>query len=304
MFFRKVSPLTTLLLIVVLGCEHTKSVLQPVDTIVPLSPDINQSLIHYWQVTTIDGKPITEGLSQLQTLVAEHVNDEIDISFSGIVTNPIFRCNADGTWELEVYYDLFCERSPILDNDSNFPNIPGLGNIDPNTLSELGIIHPIIIENSSLVFIRLLVGGTYIAGYDTEKQSNVLVFETDMHTEVHIHHENPYSDFNITCIPEDPCDLNFYPAFTADLDWRVFEDEPLSKLFSTPLFDTETDTPVVYTWDMVTSEGTPEDFYLERGWGAGSSFLPEDALLVRRTVRLYSQGQEDINLRRTDERID
>ncbi len=304
MIFRKVSLLTTLFLIAVLGCEYTKPVMHPEDTIVPLSLEMNQTLMQNWRVTTIDGAAFSDSLSQLQTLVAEHVSDEINISFSGTVTNPIFRFNADGTWELEVYYDLFCERSPILNNDPNSHIIPELGNIDPNILSELGITHPSIIENSSLVFIRLIVGGTYIAGYDTEKQSNVLIFETEKPTQVTIYHENPYSDFGITCIPEYPCDLNFYPAFTADLDWSIFDDEPLSKLFSTPLFDTQIATPVVYTWDTVTSEGTPEDFYLERGWGAGSSFLPEDASLIRRTIRLYSQGQEDINFRRTDERTD
>ena len=283
MIFRKVGLLTTLFIIVFVGCDHTKSVLRPVDTIVPLSPEMSQALVQHWRVTTIDGEAFSESLSQMQTLVAEHVSEHIDISFRGTVTNPIFQFNADGTWRLDVYYELFCERYSALDNAHYIS-------------SE--------IENSSLVFIRLLVGGTYIAGYDTEKQSNVLFFETDKPTEVHIHHENPYSDFGITCIPEFPCNLNFYPAFTADLDWRIFEDEPLSKLFSSPLFDTQTDTPVVYTWDMVTSEGTPEDFYRERGWGAGSNFLPEGASLIRRTIRFYSQGQEDISLRRTNERTD
>lgn len=289
MIFKKVSLLSTILLIVFFGCDHTKSVLQPVDPIIPLSPGMSDTLMQHWRVTNIDGEAITESLSQLQTLISEHVSDEMNISFlssdemnisfQGIFANSNFQFNADGTWRLEVYYYLDCERIPV-------PDV-----VDP-------------IANSSLVFITFLVDGTYIVGYDTEKQSNVLVFETDKHTEVHIDHVNPYSDFDITCIPEDPCDLNFYPAFTADLDWSIFEDEPLSKLFSSPLFDTEIDTPVVYTWDMVTSEVTPEDFYTEQEWWAGSSTFPEDITLIRRTIRLYFHGQEDIILRRTDEITD
>lgn len=257
MVFRKVSLLTTLFLIVVLGCEYTKPVLQPVDTIVPLSPEMSHTLMAHWSVTTIDGEAFSDSFSQLQTLVAEHVSDQMNISFTGSVINPNFWFNADGTWRLEVIYDLSCERIPVLD-----------------------IVDPI--ANSSLVFIRLLVGGTYIAGYDTEKQSNVLIFETEKPTQVTIYHENPYDESDLTCIPEYPCDLNIFPPFTADLDWRIFEDDPLSKLFSSPLFDTETDTPVVYTWDMVTSGD------------AG----------VHYTIRLYSQGQEDIILGRTDEVLD
>lgn len=258
MIIRKVSLLTTLLLIAVLGCEYTKPVLQPVDTIVPLSPEMSQTLIQdWWSVTTIDGAAFSDSLSQLQTLVAEHVSDQMNIYFLRPVINPNFRFNADETWRLEVYYELSCERIPVLDV------------VDP-------------IANSSLVFIRLLVGGTYIAGYDTEKQSNVLIFETDKHTEVRIDHENPYNK-RITCLDPDLCpEPVIYPAFTADLDWRVFEDKPLSKLFSSPLFDTQTDTPVVYTWDLVISED------------AG----------VHYTIRLYSQGQADIILGRTDEVLD
>lgn len=37
MIIKRVSLLTILLLIAVLGCEYTKPVLQPVDTIIPLS---------------------------------------------------------------------------------------------------------------------------------------------------------------------------------------------------------------------------------------------------------------------------
>ena len=264
MFFRRVSLLMTLFLIVFFGCEYTKTVLQPVDTIVPLSSEMNQTLMQHWWVTKIDGEAITESLSQLQILITEHVSEDIKISFLDSFTNPSFQFKVDGTWKLEVNYHLDCERIPVLDE-----------------------VNPI--ENSAVVFIRLLVGGTYIAGYDIEKQSNVLIFETDKHTDFHIHHVNPYSDFGRICIPElptpeFPCPQPvIYPAFTEDLDWSVFEDEPLSKIFSSPLFDTQTDTPVVYTWDMVISEDTP---------GVGY------------TIRLYSQGQEDIILSRTDVVID
>ncbi len=208
------SLLTLLLLIAVLGCEYTKPVLQPVDTIVPLSLEMNHTLMQHWSVTTIDGKAFSDSLSQLQTLVAEHVSDQMNISFTGPVINPNFWFNADGMWRLEVVYDLSCERIPVLD-----------------------IVDPI--ANSSLVLIRLVVGGTYIAGYDTEKQSNVLIFETDKHTEVLIHHVNPYSESPIICVPTYPIyfpcpEPSVYPAFTSDLDWRIFEDKPLSKLFSSP----------------------------------------------------------------------
>ena len=257
MIFRKVSLLTTLLLIAFLGCEYTKPVLQPVDTIVPLSPEMSHTLMQHWSVTTIDGAAFSESFSQLQTLVAEHVSDRMNISFSDTIIYPGFRFKADGTWELEVSYHLACQRIPVLDV------------VDP-------------IANSSYVDIILSVGGTYIAGYDTEKQSNVLIFETDKHTEVHIYHLNPYS-VPMTCLDADLCPHPvIYPAFTADLDWRIFEEEPLSKLFSSPLFDTQTDTPVVYTWDFVTT--------VDAG--------------VHYTIRLYSQGQQDIILGRTDEVLD
>ncbi len=284
MIFRKVSLLATFLLIVFFGgCDQTKSVLHPVDTIAPFSPEMNHTLMEQWRVTSIDGDAISESLSRLQTLVAEYVSEDINISFYGTVTNPIFRLNADGTWKLSVYYNLFCDRNPEQSS---------LEPVDP-------------IENSSLVFIRLSVGGTYIAFFDTEKQSNVLFFETEKHTQGTIYHENPYTE-NYTC----PADgfgcpaLKFYPAFTADLDWSIFDENPLSHLFSSVLLDTQIDTPVVYTWDMVTSEGTREDYNTERGWGAGSDILSEGFPLVRWTFRLYSQGQEDIVLRRTGERTD
>ena len=164
MILRKVSLLTTLLLITVLGCEYTKPVMHPEDTIVPLSPEMSHTLMAHWGVSTIDGEAFSESLSQLQTLVAEHVSDEIDISFSGIVTNPIFRFNADGTWELDVDYSLGCEHNSATVTDSY-----------------------------AEVSIRIIVGGTYIAGYDTKKQSNVLIFETDKHTEVVIRHFNNLS---------------------------------------------------------------------------------------------------------------
>ena len=264
MILRKVSLLTILLLIAVLGCEYTKPVLQPEDTIVPLSPEMSQTLMQdWWSVTTIDGAAFSESLSQLQTLVAEHVSDQMNISFLRPVINPNFRFNADGTWRLEVYYDLACERIPVLDV------------VDP-------------IANSSLVLIRFILGGTFTAGYDTKKQSNVLIFETDKHTEVVIHHVNPYNEPLHhepvpVCLDADSCPRSiFYSAFTSDLDWRIFEDKPLSKLFSSPLFDTQTDSPVVYTWDLVTTGD------------AG----------VHYTIRLYSQGQEDIILGRTDEVLD
>lgn len=256
---KKVSLLTTLFLIVFFGCEHTKSVLHPVDTIIPLSPEFNQTLMQNWRVTTIDGAAFSESFSQLQTLVAEHVSDQMNISFSDTIIYPGFRFKADGTWELEVSYHLACQRIPVLDV------------VDP-------------IANSSFVDILLSVGGTYIAGYDTEKQSNVLIFETDKHTEVHIHHDNPYNEYLICpLVGLGPCPQPIiYPAFTEDLDWSIFDDEPLSKLFSTPLFDTQTDTPVVYTWDLVTSGDAGVDYM----------------------IRLYSQGQEDIILGREDEVLD
>ena len=272
MIFRKVSILTTLLLTVLFGCEHTKSVLQPVDTIVPLSPDINQSLIHYWQVTTIDGKSITEGLSQLQTLIAEHVSDEINISFCDTGTATLFRFNADGTWRFLVTYEVFCDHHSELDPNVDFGSI----------------------ENYPRVEIHFSVGGNYVTGYDTEKQMKVLIFETDKHTAVGIYHKNPDRDPPLSCISEEPC----YQPNISPLDWHIFEVDPLSKLFLSPLFDIQSDSPVVYTWDMVTSEGTPEDYYRERVW-EGYSILPEDALLISWTIRLYSHGQEDISLRRT-----
>ena len=116
------------------------------------------------------------------------------------------------------------------------------------------------IENSSLVSFTFSVSGTYIAGFDTEKQSNVLIFETEKYTRNAIGHENPYNEINV-CSQDVgySCPISkVYPAFTADLDWRIFDEAPLSKIFSSPLFDTERGTPAVYTWDMVTSEGTPE----------------------------------------------
>ncbi len=290
MILGKVSLLTILFLIMFLGCEHTKTVLQPVDTIVPLSPDISQSLIHYWRVTTIDGVAISESLSQLQTLIAEHVSDKMNISFYATSVYDtgaasLFRFNYDGTWSSVVTYSLFCERHPELNHDADFSSI----------------------ENNSRVYIYLSVGGTYIAGYDTEKQTNVLIFETAKYKRVGIFHDNPDIDPPPRCYSEEPCDPPNIPlVFTEDLDWRIFEDEPLSKLFSTPLFDTQADTPVVYTWDMVTSEGTPEDYYRERIWEVtgGYTILPEDTSLISRTIRLYSQGQEDIILRRTDKVLD
>ncbi len=279
MIFRKVSLLATILLLAFLGCDKIKTVLHPVDTVIPLSPETNLTLMEQWRVTSIDGDATSESLSRLQTLVAENVSEDINISFYGTVTNPIFYLNADGTWKLIVFYELFCDRTP---GQSPLP-------LDP-------------IKNSSLVSITLSVSGTYIAGFDTEKQSNVLIFETEKHAQGTVYHENPYNDdaycpldADIYCPP-----AIFYPAFTAELDWSIFDENPLPQLFSSALLDTETDTPVVYTWDMVTSEGTPEDYYRERGWGAGSDFLPEGASLVRWTLRLYSQGQENIVLRRTD----
>ena len=258
MILRKVSLLTILLLIAVLGCEYTKPVLQPEDTIIPLSPEMSQTLMQYpWWATSIGGVTMTESLSRLKRLITEHVSDQMDISVYGILTNPNILFYTDGTWRLEVYYSLACERIPILE--------------EVNT-----------IEDDSIVDIGILVGGTYIAGYDTEKQTNVLVLETEKPTQVSIYHLNPHTDFDTTCIPEYPCDLIFYPTFTEDLDWSIFEDEPLSKLFSSPLFDTQTDSPVVYTWDLVTTGD------------AG----------VHYTIRLYSQGQEDIILGRTDEVLD
>ena len=237
--------------------------------------------MEHWRITSIDGDAISESLSRLQTLVAEYVSEDINISFLGTVTNPIFRLNADGTWNLSVFYDLFCDRNP----------------------EQIAPVNSI--EDSSLVFIGLSIGGTYIAGFDTEKQYNVLVFETEKHTQATIYHENPHTgdyvcpaDADIECPPS-----KIYPAFTADLDWSIFEQNPLSQLFSSALLDIQTDTPVVYTWDMVTSEGKLEDYYRERGWGPGSEPVPKGTL-VHWTLRFYSQGQEDIVLRRTEEKTD
>jgi len=246
---------------------------------------MNQTLMQDWWVTKIGGEAISESLSQLQSLVAEHVSEDINVSFYDSSTDSNVQFNADGTWILEVSYYFLCERQPELDQNADFIS------------SER--------ENSSLVSIYLSVGGNYVVGYDTEKQSNVLIFETEKATQVTIYHENPHNEV-IIC----PADLvgcpptKYYPAFTADLDWSIFEEEPLSKLFSTPLFDTQTDTPVVYTWDMVTAEGTAEDNSMEQDWSGGSSTLPEASQLIRRTIRLYSHGQEDISLRRTDEKTD
>ena len=289
MIFRKVCLLTTIFLIVFWGCDHTKSVLQPVDPIIPLSPEMSDTLMQRWWVTNIDGVAISESLSQLRTLVSEHVSENINISFYGTSSNSYVQFNVDGTWIFRVFYHLHFERIPIIDHQPELP------------------ITDVVkfIENNSLVYLYLFASGNYVAGFDTEKQSNVLIFETDKHTEVHIYHENPYSDPPILCFPENPCPQpNIYPAFTADLDWSIFDDESLSKLFSSPLFDTQTDTPVMYTWDMVTSEGTPEAYYSERGWSTGSSTLPDTPPIIRRTIRLYFQGQEDISLRRTDEKTD
>ena len=244
-----------------LGCERTQSLLMPADTIVPLSPETNRTLIHQegWWITSIDGDAISESFPRLQTLVAEYVSEDINISslYGTHIGTYFIRLNADGTWKLFVNYRFLCKRNSEQSS---------LETVDP-------------IENTSGVFVELLVGGTYIAGFDTEKQSNVLVFETEKHTQSTIRHYNPYNE-TFTCIPEIECP--FYPAFTADLDWSIFNDDPLSKLFSSPLFDTQSGTPAVYTWDVVTSEGTPEDY--------------------RWTLRLYSQEREDIVLRRTEER--
>ncbi len=204
MIFRKVSLLTTLFLIAVLGCEYTKPVLHPVDTIVPLSPEMSQTLMqNWWSVTTIDGELITESLSELQTLIAEHVSDEMSISFFDTGIASSFWFNADGTWGCIVTYNLFADFSSVRKN--------------------------------SLIYIHLFVVGNYVAGYDSEKQTNVLIFETDKHTAVGIYHENPDSDPPLPCIPEEPCyQPDISPVFTEDLDWRIFEDAPLSKLFSSP----------------------------------------------------------------------
>lgn len=261
-----------------LGCERIQPPLMPADTIVPLSPETNRTLIEPggWQVTSIDGDTISESLSRFQTLVAEYVSEDINISFAYEPPwLPRFFLNADdGTWKLYASYVLLCRRKHV--------------DLDP-------------IEISSMVSIVLSVSGTYIAGFDTEKQSNVLVFETEKHTQITISHENPYSDPDFTCIPEFECpERIIYPAFTADLDWSIFHDDPLSKLFSSPLFDTQSGTPAVYTWDVVTSEGTPEDYWSERGWAVSDDIVLGS--LVRYTLRLYSQEQEDIVLRRTEER--
>ena len=137
-----------------LGCERTQSLLMPADTIVPLSPEMSHTLMEHWQVTSIDGDAISESLSRLQTLVAKYVSEDINISFFGTVINPNFRLNTDGTWKLSVYYYLLCDRNSEQSS---------LEPVDP-------------IENSSLVFVDLSVSGTYLAGFDTEKQAHVLIF--------------------------------------------------------------------------------------------------------------------------------
>ena len=273
----------TLLLIVFCGCDRAKSVLHPVETPVAVSPEMSQFLTEKtWRVTSIDGRAISESLSRLQTLIANHVSEDINISFFGSVTNPVFRLGADGTWDLSVYYWLRCDRTP----EQN-----GLEPVDP-------------IKNSALVQISLSVSGTYIAGFDTVKQANVLIFTTKKDMRKEIWHSNPYSDPPFTCIPEDyGCEApTIYPAFTADLDWRIFEDAPLSKIFASPLFSTERDSPVAYTWDMVTFEGTPEEYWNERGWGVSDEIVLDP--LVRYEVRLSYHGQTDIVFKRTEERTD
>lgn len=269
----------------------------PADTIVPLSPEMSQTLTgDNWRVPSIDGDAISESLSRIQTLVAKYVSEDINMSFFGPVTNPSFYLSADGTWNLSVYYRFRCDR--------NFEQSP-LEPVDPieSLLEPVNPVSPIEIENSSLVYFTFSVSGTYIVGFDTEKQSNVLVFETEKYTRNTIGHENPYSDPDYTCIPEDySCGTPIiYPAFTADLDWSIFDEAPLSKIFSSPLFDTQSGTPAVYTWDIVTSEGTPEDY-----WSEGGSGVSDDIVLgplVRYTLQLYSQEQEDIVLRRTEESV-
>ncbi len=268
-----------------LGCERTQSLLMPADTIVPLSPEMSQTLMgNNWRVTSIDGTAISDSVLQMQTLVTKYVSEDINISF-GTVINPDFRLNTDGTWKLSVYYYLLCDR-----NSEQSSLVP----VDPIENSSLVFVD----ENSSLVFVDLSVSGTYLAGFDTEKQAHVLIFETEKHTRGTISHTNPYSEVYI-CLFESDCPSSIiYPAFTADLDWSIFDEAPLSKLFSSPLFDTQSGTPAVYTWDMVTSEGTPEDYWSERGYGVSDDIVLGP--LVRYTLRLYSQGQEDIVLRRTE----
>lgn len=271
-----------------LGCDRTQSLLTPADTIVPLSPEMSQTLIEDgWRVTSIDGTEISDSILQMQTLVTKYVSSDIQISFSDTSINTILYLKADGTWELSVYYDLSCELVPNL--------LPG----------DVMVPFTSPAETASVVSVDLSVSGTYLAGFDTEKQAHVLVFETEKYTRNTIEHENPYNEIYVCPDFAEPgysCPATIiYPAFTADLDWSIFDEAPLSKLFSSPLFDTQSGNLVVYTWDMVTSEGTVEDYWSERGYGVSGDIVLGP--LVGYTLQLYSQEKEDIVLRRTEESV-
>ena len=274
--------LTTLLLLVFCGCDRAPAVLYPIETLVALPPEMHQFLTESsWVVTSIDGRPISESLSGVETLIAKHISDAINIALVDSTVNPYsrFRLRGDGTWHVSVGYWLRCKRT--RQENARLP-------VDPK-------------KNSALVSIELSVNGTYIAGVDRQTHAPVLILKTEAHGDGTVAHWNPYSEPEFHCSFVCPAPVT-YPAFTEELDWRIFQDAALSKLFSSPLFSTPGDRNVVYTWDLGTSEGTPAEFWSERGYGVSEDIVLDP--LVRYEVRLSSQGETDIVFRRTEERTD
>ena len=110
----KMRRLTTLLLLVFCGCDRAPAVLYPIETLVALPPEMHQFLTESsWVVTSIDGRPISESLSGVETLIAKHISDAINIALVDSTQNPYsrFRLRGDGTWHVSVGYWLRCERT-------------------------------------------------------------------------------------------------------------------------------------------------------------------------------------------------
>ncbi|MDE0553089.1 MAG: hypothetical protein OXI24_02650 [Candidatus Poribacteria bacterium] len=215
--------------------------------LLPLSPKLSETLFGTWKIVEIAGVDVSESLSKVQTLAERHV-EKPSLTPEGDLT-------PEAEWFVSYFGDVKGTKVEAVECVEKVLTLTPEGewslSLGYNIRLNIRAFHAV--RNFADVGVILSVNGSYLAGVDSISNEMLIIFETKAHATEFIHE----SVIDLGCQGPEACpSVSYLPFYTSALDWSLFDAarKPLSHLFSSPLFASDHQAPVMYTWNIAILE--------------------------------------------------